>query len=60
MFNIQKYDAEFDFKEAMKSTKNFQSLLWDVIVENRPCGRGKKFENFKEGLDLLVDHFDLK
>jgi hypothetical protein len=60
LFNVQKYDAEFDFKEAMKSTKSYQSLVWDTIIDNKPCGRGKKFENFKESLDMLIEHFDLK
>ena len=32
----------------------------EVIIDNKPCGRGKKFENFKESLDMLIEHFDIK
>jgi len=60
LFNVQKYDAEFEYNEAMKSTKKYQSIVWEVIIDNKPCGRGKKFENFKESLDMLIEHFDIK
>ena len=32
----------------------------EVIIDNKPCGRGKKFEYFKESLDMLIEHFDIK
>ena len=60
LFNVQKYDAEFEYNEAMKSTKKYQSIVWEVIIDNKPCGRGKKFEYFKESLDMLIEHFDIK
>tara|TARA_R110002012_G_scaffold5952_1_gene27376 strand:- start:766 stop:1290 length:525 start_codon:yes stop_codon:yes gene_type:complete len=60
LFNVQKYDAEFEYNEAMKSTKKYYSIVYDTIIDNKPCGRGKKFEYFKESLDMLIEHFDIK
>ena len=60
LFNVIKYDVESDYNEAIKVTKKFYPIMWQVIIDNKPCGRGKKFEDFKEGLDLLIEHFDLK
>jgi hypothetical protein len=53
------YDAEQEFNEAMKSTKNHQSMVWDLIVNDIPVGRGKRFLNLQEALDLLRDHFKM-
>ena len=60
LFNIQKFDAEMHFTDAMKSTKTYQSIIWDVIIDNKPCGRGPKMDKFREGLDMLIEHFDIK
>ena len=43
----------------MKSTKNHQSMIWDLLINDIPVGRGKKFENLIEALDYLRDHFKM-
>ena len=53
------FDAEQEFNEAMKSTKKHQSMIWDLLINDIPVGRGKKFENLIEALDMLRDHFKM-
>ena len=53
------FDAEQEFNEAMKSTKKHQSMIWDLLINDIPVGRGKKFENLIEALDYLRDHFKM-
>ena len=53
------FDVEKEFNEAMKATKHHQSMIWDLVINDIPVGRGKKFENLIEALDYLRDYFKM-
>ena len=50
-------DFHSDLHLALKHLKNLWSVVWNVIVENKPAG--KNMNKFREGLDLLIEHFDM-
>lgn len=57
-FNIFKIDHEQEFNDALKHTKQLQSILWDVIVDNKPATH-RRMDKYREGLDLLIDYWKL-
>ena len=48
-------DARSDLHLCLKAMKNCWTIVWKVIIENKPAG--KEIDKFREGLDYLVKHF---
>lgn len=57
-FNILKIDYEQEFNDAMKATKQHQSLIWDVIIDNKPATH-KRMNSYREALDLLISFWKM-
>ena len=53
LFSIYKLDYEHEFNRALKYTRELQSILWSVIVDNEPATH-KKMDNYRSALDLLM------
>ena len=58
IFNILKIDYGQEFNDAMKATKDLQSIVWDVIIDNIPATH-KRMDKYREGLDMLIDYWNL-
>ena len=58
LFNIFKIDYEQEFNDAMKATLGHQSLVWDVIIDNKPA-RHKRMNDYREALDLLINFWKM-
>ena len=41
----------------MTQMKSCWTIVWKVIVENKAAG--KQIDKFREGLDYLIEHFDM-
>jgi len=57
-FNILKIDYEQEFNEAMKATVQHQSLVWDVIIDNKAATH-KRMDQYRDALDLLISHWGM-
>ena len=58
LFSIYKIDHEHEFNRALKYTRELQSILWSVIVDNEPATH-KKMDKYREALDLLIDFWKI-
>ena len=50
-------DSQSELHEALKSMKNVWSVVWNVILLNKSAG--KQIDKLREGLDYLIEHFDM-
>ena len=57
-FNILKIDYEQEFNQAMKATIQHQSLVWDVIIDNKAATH-KRMDQYRDALDLLISHWGM-
>jgi len=57
-FNILKIDYEQEFNKAMKATIQHQSLVWDVIIDNKAATH-KRMDQYRDALDLLISHWGM-
>jgi hypothetical protein len=57
-FDILKIDYGQEFNDAMKATLQHQSLLWDVIVDNKPATH-RRMDKYREALDMLISYWKM-
>ena len=50
-------DARSDLHLCLKAMKSCWTIVWKVIVENKAAG--KQIDKLREGLDYLIEHFDM-
>lgn len=58
LINISTIDAHSEFNSALKMCKPHDSILYDLIVLDQPCGR-KNMDYLRECLDNLADYFNV-
>jgi len=59
LLKLSSLDAHSEFNTALKMCKPHDSILYDLVVLNRPCGR-KNMDRLRESLDVLAEYFNVK
>jgi hypothetical protein len=59
LININSFDAHSVFTKALNECKPHDMILYDLIVEDQPCGR-KNMDRLRECLDNCANFFKIK
>ncbi len=58
LINVSSFDAHSEFNKALKLCKPHDMILYNLIVEDIPCGR-KKMDYLRECLDNLCEYWKI-
>jgi|TARA_B110000263_G_C15245041_1_gene481280 hypothetical protein len=56
--NVDKFDSYQELHQALVYAVKYNSILWKCCVNDEKAGN--KIENFRKGLDLLIEYFRIK
>lgn len=58
LINLSSIDAHSEFNKAIQECKPHEMIIYDLIVEDKPCGR-KNMNRLRECLDNLSKYFNI-
>ena len=58
LINLSSIDAHSEFNKALQECKPHEMIIYDLIVEDKPCGR-KNMHRLRECLDNLSKYFNI-
>ena len=58
LLNVNSFDAHTEFNNALKLCGRHQMILYNLIIEDTPCGR-KNMDYLRECLDNIAEYFKI-